>query len=223
MQDSLHLLRTRRFWPIFTTQFLGAFNDNLFRTSMVLLVIYGIYRDAEQEAAFSAVAGGLFILPFFLLSALAGQLADALDKAKIIRIVKSAEIAIMVFGAAGLLRGRQGGAEPALVEAGGSALVQRDGVPAEDQRDDRGRTRKPAGLGGADRFVADECDPGIAQAFEEGLVVEGDHECGGVAPVQREPFGVDGLQERGERVRDALGVGALVVGVDRDLAVGVSE
>jgi MFS family permease len=103
MQDSLHLLRTRRFLPIFTTQFLGAFNDNLFRTSMVLLVIYGIYRDAEQEAAFSAIAGGLFILPFFLLSALSGQLADAIDKAKIVRIVKSAEIAIMVFGAAGLL------------------------------------------------------------------------------------------------------------------------
>jgi MFS family permease len=103
MQDSLHLLRTRRFWPIFTTQFLGAFNDNLFRTSMVMLVIYGIYRNAEHEAAFSAVAGGLFILPFFLLSALAGQLADALDKARIIRIVKTAEIAIMVFGAAGLL------------------------------------------------------------------------------------------------------------------------
>jgi len=103
MQDSLHLLRTRRFWPIFTTQFLGAFNDNLFRTSMVMLVIYGIYRNAEHEAAFSAVAGGLFILPFFLLSALAGQLADALDKARIIRIVKTAEIAIMVFGAGGLL------------------------------------------------------------------------------------------------------------------------
>jgi len=103
MQDSLHLLRTRRFLPIFTTQFLGAFNDNLFRTAMVMLVIYGIYRDAEQEAAFSAIAGGLFILPFFLLSALSGQLADAMDKAKIVRIVKSAEIAIMIFGAAGLL------------------------------------------------------------------------------------------------------------------------
>ena len=70
---------------------------------MVMLVIYGIYRDAEQEAAFSAIAGGLFILPFFLLSALAGQLADATDKAKIVRIVKTAEIVIMVFGAAGLL------------------------------------------------------------------------------------------------------------------------
>jgi MFS family permease len=103
MQDSLHLLRTRRFLPIFATQFLGAFNDNLFRTSMVMLVIYGIYRDAAQEAAFSAIAGGLFILPFFLLSALSGQLADALDKAKIVRIVKSAEIVIMIFGAAGLL------------------------------------------------------------------------------------------------------------------------
>lgn len=103
MQDSLHLLRTRRFLPLFTTQFLGAFNDNLFRTAMVMLVIYGIYRDAAQEATFSAIAGGLFILPFFLLSALAGQLADANDKAAIIRIVKTAEILIMIAGAAGLL------------------------------------------------------------------------------------------------------------------------
>jgi MFS family permease len=103
MQDSMHLLRTRRFLPIFVTQFLGAFNDNLFRTSMVMLVIYGIYRDATQEATFSAIAGGLFILPFFLLSALAGQLADERDKAAIVRIVKTAEILIMVAGAAGLI------------------------------------------------------------------------------------------------------------------------
>ncbi len=103
MQDSAHLLRTRRFLPIFVTQFLGAFNDNLFRTSMVMLVIYGIYKDATQEATFSAIAGALFILPFFLLSALAGQLADAGDKARIVRIVKTVEILIMVAGAAGLL------------------------------------------------------------------------------------------------------------------------
>ena len=102
MQNVRHLLRTRRFLPIFVTQFLGAFNDNLFRTSMVMLVIYGIYRDAEQEATFSAIAGGLFILPFFLLSALAGQLADSSDKARIIRIVKTAEILIMLVGAVGL-------------------------------------------------------------------------------------------------------------------------
>jgi len=103
MQDSLHLLKSRRFLPLFVTQFLGAFNDNLFRTSMVLLVIYGVYGDPRHEAAFSAVAGGLFILPFFLLSALAGQLADSSDKARMIRIVKSAEILIMLFGAAGLV------------------------------------------------------------------------------------------------------------------------
>ena len=103
MQNSIHLIRSRRFLPIFVTQFLGAFNDNLFRTAMVLLVIYGIYRDAAQEATFSAIAGALFILPFFLLSALAGQLADSTDKARMVRLVKSAEILIMLFGAAGLL------------------------------------------------------------------------------------------------------------------------
>jgi MFS family permease len=103
LQDTLHLLRKRRFLPLFVTQFLGAFNDNLFRTAMVLLVIYGIYRDEAQETIFSAIAGGLFIAPFFLLSALSGQLADAMDKAKIVRWVKTAEIVIMLFGAAGLL------------------------------------------------------------------------------------------------------------------------
>jgi MFS family permease len=103
LQDTLHLLRKRRFLPLFVTQFLGAFNDNLFRTSMVMLVIYGIYRSEAQEATFSAIAGALFIAPFFLLSALSGQLADAMDKARMIRWVKTAEIVIMLFGAAGLL------------------------------------------------------------------------------------------------------------------------
>jgi len=103
IQNVTHLLRARRFLPLFTTQFLGAFNDNLFRTSMVMLVIYGVYGDANREAAFSAIAGALFIFPFFLLSALSGQLADANDKARIIRIVKTAEILIMIVGALGLL------------------------------------------------------------------------------------------------------------------------
>ena len=105
MTPSFRLLAQRRFLPLFVTQFLGAFNDNLFRTAMIMLVTFEILKDPAQEAAFSAVAGGLFILPFFLLSALSGQLADARDKARIVRIVKSAEIAIMLFGAAGLLLG----------------------------------------------------------------------------------------------------------------------
>ena len=99
----MHLLRTRRFLPLFATQFLGAFNDNLYKSAMVILVTYAVYNDETREATFNAIAGGLFILPFFLFSALAGQLADSMDKARIIRIVKAAEILIMIGGAAGLL------------------------------------------------------------------------------------------------------------------------
>ena len=100
--SAIGLLRERRFLPLFVTQMLGAFNDNLFKNAMVLFVVYQIYNDEMAETWFSAVATGVFILPFFLLSALAGQLADARDKAKIIRIVKFCEILIMLVGAAGL-------------------------------------------------------------------------------------------------------------------------
>jgi predicted MFS family arabinose efflux permease len=103
MQTSMSLLNKRRFLPLFVTQLLGAFNDNLFKNAMVLFVVYGIYNDEKSEALFSAVATALFILPFFLLSALAGQLADTRDKAKIIRIVKFCEIVIMLVGGAGLV------------------------------------------------------------------------------------------------------------------------
>ena len=108
MISSLHLLRTRRVLPLFVTQMLGAFNDNLFKNAMVLFVVYEIYNDETAETWFSAVTTGVFILPFFLLSALSGQLADARDKAKIIRIVKFCEILIMLVGAAGLVMAWQG-------------------------------------------------------------------------------------------------------------------
>lgn len=103
MIPSFRLLGKRRFLPLFATQFLGAFNDNLFKQAMVLFATYSIYSDAKKEAAFNAIATGLFILPFFLLSALSGQLADSHDKARIVRIIKTAEIAIMIVGAAGLI------------------------------------------------------------------------------------------------------------------------
>ena len=102
MQASIRLLKKRRFLPLFVTQLLGAFNDNLFKNAMVLFVVYSVYNDETSETWFSAVATGVFILPFFLLSALSGQLADQRDKAAIIRIVKAAEIVIMTVGAAGL-------------------------------------------------------------------------------------------------------------------------
>ena len=105
MAMSLALLKKRRFLPLFVTQFLGAMNDNLFKNAMVLFVIYNLYHDPRQEEVFSGVATAIFIVPFFLLSALAGQLADAYDKASMVRIVKTAEIAIMVVGGGGLLLG----------------------------------------------------------------------------------------------------------------------
>jgi MFS family permease len=103
MQNTVHLLRARRFLPLFVTQFLGAMNDNLFKNAMVLFVVYNVYSDPRQEEQFSGIATALFILPFFLLSAVAGQLADGRDKAQLVRWVKTAEIAIMLVGAAGLL------------------------------------------------------------------------------------------------------------------------
>ena len=102
MQNSMHLLRSRRFLPLFATQLLGAFNDSLYKQAVVLFVTYQLYSDAAREAQFSAIAQALFILPFFVLSALAGQVADLTDKARVIRAVKTVEIGIMAVGALGL-------------------------------------------------------------------------------------------------------------------------
>jgi hypothetical protein len=65
MIGSFHLLGTRRFLPLFTTQLLGAFNDNLFKNAMVLFVVYQVYNDERSETWFSAITTGVFILPFF--------------------------------------------------------------------------------------------------------------------------------------------------------------
>ncbi len=103
IQNVSHLLRSRRFLPLFATQFLGAFNDSLFKQAVVLFVTYQLYSDPAKEFQFSSIAQALFILPFFLLSALSGQLADDHDKARLIRIIKFAEILIMIVGGAGLM------------------------------------------------------------------------------------------------------------------------
>jgi MFS family permease len=103
IQNVAHLLRARRFVPLFATQFLGAFNDSLFKQAVVLFVTYQLYSNPAKEFRFSAIAQGLFILPFFLFSALSGQLADDHDKAKLIRIIKLAEIGIMILGGAGIM------------------------------------------------------------------------------------------------------------------------
>ncbi len=114
MTTQTHLIHSRRFLPLFVTQLLGAFNDNLFKNAMVLFVVYSIYNSEAAEAQFSAIASGVFILPFFALSAISGQLADMRDKARIIRIVKACEIGIMLVGGAGLIMAWKGYATSSL-------------------------------------------------------------------------------------------------------------
>ena len=100
MPDSISLLKTRRFLPFFLTQFLGAFNDNLYKNG---LVIYIAFQTATMTQGSSNtlvnIAAGLFILPFFLFSPIAGQLADKYEKSLLIRHVKQLEILIMLFAA----------------------------------------------------------------------------------------------------------------------------
>ena len=105
-QKQFYLFQTRRFLPFFLTQFLGAFNDNVFKNAMVVLIAWRLAATAQMNAQIMiTVAAGVFILPFFLFSATAGQLADKFDKARLIRYVKVAEIIIMSTGAVGFYFG----------------------------------------------------------------------------------------------------------------------
>ena len=103
-QDSqFSLLRQRRFGPFFLTQALGAFNDNVFKNALVILVTFGIAGLAQEQINFYVnLAAVLFILPFFLFSATAGQLAEKYEKSRLIRGIKLLEIGIMALGAVGL-------------------------------------------------------------------------------------------------------------------------
>jgi hypothetical protein len=104
----LALLSARRFGPLFATQFLGAFNDNLFKTAFIFAVAFRWRADDPVGAATMAtVATGVFILPYFFFSGLAGALADARDKAWISRGLKLAEILFMALGAAALWLGSE--------------------------------------------------------------------------------------------------------------------
>jgi len=98
------LLGQRRFAPFFWTQFLGAGNDNLFKFAFTVLITYQLQVSWLPPALAGLVIGALFILPFLLFSATSGQLADKYDKARLIRLVKSLEIAIMALAAWGFLR-----------------------------------------------------------------------------------------------------------------------
>jgi 1-acyl-sn-glycerol-3-phosphate acyltransferase len=92
------------YWALFTTQFLGAFNDNLFKTTLTVIIVFeGVTLAGLKPTALVALSGALLILPFALFSALAGQLADRFPKQRLIRLTKIGECLIMTLGGAGLV------------------------------------------------------------------------------------------------------------------------
>ena len=100
MPDSIKLLSSRRFGPFFLTQLLGAFNDNLFKNGLTIFIAFQAATISQQQSnTLVNIAAGLFILPFFLFSPIAGQLADKYEKAMLIRRIKLLEIGIMLLGA----------------------------------------------------------------------------------------------------------------------------
>src|ERR1700728_1786219 len=97
----LRLLGTRRLLPLFIAQFLGAVNDNLFKNALIILIAYQDTSNAKATEILVTLAGAIFILPYFLFSATAGQIADKFEKQRLVRIVKLWEIGVMLVAAAG--------------------------------------------------------------------------------------------------------------------------
>lgn len=105
-RSQFYLFTQRRFLPFFVTQFLGALNDNLFKNALLVMVVSSAFTLTQYNTNFiTNLAAGLFILPFFLFSTIAGHLADRFDKAYLIRRIKFAEIVLMLIGFFSLWQG----------------------------------------------------------------------------------------------------------------------
>lgn len=106
MANQFLLLGKKRFLPLFITQFLGAFHDNLYKNALVVLLLYSMSIKADLDPKLlTTLAAGVFILPYVLFSALGGLLADKYPKNRVIRVIKAVEIAIAGLGTAALLSG----------------------------------------------------------------------------------------------------------------------
>jgi hypothetical protein len=100
--NQFQLLRSRRFLPLFWTQFLGAFNDNVYKNALIILITFqGTSLYGLDSNMLVVISGGIFILPFFIVSATAGQFADKYEKSRLIRYVKILEIVIMTLAIIG--------------------------------------------------------------------------------------------------------------------------
>ncbi|MDM1720340.1 MFS transporter [Acinetobacter towneri] len=106
MEKNEHLLRSRRFLPTFLTQFFGALNDNVYKQALLLVFTYGwISQQSANVSTLNNLAALLFILPYFIFSATAGQLADKYERAQLVRAIKLLEIIIMLIGTVGFILG----------------------------------------------------------------------------------------------------------------------
>ncbi|QPF39171.1 MFS transporter [Acinetobacter sp. TTH0-4] len=106
MEKNENLLATRRFLPMFITQFFGALNDNVYKQSLLLVITYGwINQQSADISTLNNLAALLFILPYFIFSATAGQIADKYERSQLVRGIKTLEIVIMLIGSAGFLLG----------------------------------------------------------------------------------------------------------------------
>ena len=106
MEKNEHILGTRRFLPMFLTQFFGALNDNVFKQSLLLVITYGwIQQQSASVSTLNNLAALLFILPYFIFSATAGQIADKYERSFLVRSIKILEIVIMLIASAGFLLG----------------------------------------------------------------------------------------------------------------------
>lgn len=109
MEKNEHLLGTRRFLPMFVTQFFGALNDNVYKQSLLLVITYGwISQQSADVSTLNNLAALLFILPYFIFSATAGQIADKYERSQLVRGIKLLEIVIMLIGSVGFLSGHLG-------------------------------------------------------------------------------------------------------------------
>lgn len=104
MSSQFGLLGSKRFLPMFLTQFFGALNDNVFKQSLLLVFTYQMISSASTDVSMlNNFAALLFILPYFLFSATAGQIADHYEKSRLTRLIKIAEIIIMALATIGFM------------------------------------------------------------------------------------------------------------------------
>ena len=106
MKQDESLMTSRRFVPMFFTQFFGALNDNVFKQALLLVITYGwIQQQSASISTLNNLAALLFILPYFIFSATAGQIADKYERSQLVRYLKLLEIAVMLLATVGFLIG----------------------------------------------------------------------------------------------------------------------